>query len=92
MKVVFFSCIGVLTMLSVAHASDCHLQAKVKTARAASGIVNGVSFSKKQLEALSAFCTVAKVPMTKDELVAFETQAFDKKIARIKKTTVATKN
>ena len=81
--------LGSLTIYS-AHA-DCNLKAKVKTLKSSSAVINGVNFSKAQLEALSSACTVAKIPMTQDELVKLETENFNKRIARLNKKKITSK-
>ena len=72
--------------MTVNASASCLVNVKTKTAKASSGFIDGVSFSKKQLEALKTVCTVKRSNMSKKELIEMERAAFEKRVARINKS------
>jgi hypothetical protein len=85
MRSLLLASLTILFILSNANAALCDFSVKTKRASSTSGTIDGVNFSKKQLEVLAkSGCSVTKNTMPVDELVALEEAAFAKKIAKLK--------
>jgi hypothetical protein len=84
MKSLFVFCLFTLVTLHASMASACSINVKVKKDSAASGTVDGISFTKKQLTALATVCKINRSVYSTNELVALETAAFNKKLAKLK--------
>jgi len=75
--------VAILTVVSMnAMASECNLVLKVKTEKAKSAKLDGVSFSSKQLEALKTVCNIEIETMNREELIADAVKSIDKKLAK----------
>ena len=75
--------VAILTVVSMnVMASECNLVLKVKTEKAKSAKLDGVSFSSKQLEALKTVCNIEIETMNREELIADAVKSIDKKLAK----------
>jgi hypothetical protein len=79
-----FILVFILSTLSLAALADCSLTLKSKTATTSGAKIGDISFSKKQIEALSTQCKISRQTFSTNELIKLEELAFQKRIAKLK--------
>ena len=83
--------ITIALMTSAASFADCSLTLKFKKDGAKSAKLDGVSFSTKQIEALSKVCTITKGTMTNAELIEDFKASLDRQAAKLAKAAAESK-
>lgn len=75
---------SLIALITIASSQACEITLKSKTLTTTGAKIGDVSFSKKQIEALSSVCNVKRTTLSTEELIQLEEIAFQKRIAKLK--------
>jgi len=78
--------VAAMTLVSILNVNAaCVINAQTKSDKAKSVYVNGVTLSKKVVEALSSQCEIKTSVMSNTELLAMLKLDYDKRVAKLTK-------